>query len=433
MFAKKSDKPMNAIVRLYVLILLLTCVDSCAKAAPLPKSYPIYLELFCADKARWRDRMGCSYFIWVTDIYTKERKMVYPRKSENGHVIFEYYVYHPTYNVVNTGVDKSIPFYIEPYDTLVIDIDNMGRPLLYRNADGSQYKYAQMLSHDISNHKLYTLSDYDNDRDKSSFSLFSERLIGKMNHALDSINRIADLYRFTEEERRIATCNARMQYLLWMFEFSTFRSHMLQEYATKHNNGWQNIEADDEETDDIRNPEYYACMRSLMNDSKSLSSQYLGVFLNDYENSEILKHDQYLYVGDTHLDSLRMDSALCARDMQISGVGEPSAFISIINERKYMEKPDDDGIMLKEAKVVANRFAPKQETRKFISDTDVRNAMSFHAPQGLNLVPLITAGVGQIIKLIRGKKEPKRSNRQKILDSLEEDDRIREQIRTGVR
>lgn len=430
---------MNAIARLYFFVLLLTCMDSCAKAAPLPKSYPIYLELFCADKTRWRDRTGCTYYIWVTDIYTKERKMVHPRKSENGHVVFEYDVYNPTYNVVNTNTGKTIPFYVEPYDSLVIDIDNMGYPLLFRKPDGSQYAYANMLTHDISNNKLYTLSAYDDDRDHSTFSSFSDNLLDKMNHALDSINRIADFYRFTDKERSIALCNARAQYLLWLFEFSTFRSHMLQEYASTHTAGWQNLDTDDKETDEIRDPKNYMCMNPLLADDQCLASRFIDVFLNDYENSEILRHDLYLYAGDTHADSLRMDSALCARDMQITGVGTPSPLIRIINERKYMEIPDDYGIMLKEAKIIASRSPLKTEnTRTFITQRDIEDAKSFQMPTGFNVLGLIGLGVQQTIKLFRGKKQPKpsnqnSSNRQKILDSWAAEDKLDDMIRKGVR
>ncbi len=434
MFANKNNEPMKADIRLFILTLMLVCTGSCANATPLPKSYTVYLDLFCADMSRWRDRTGASYYIWVTDYYTKERKMMYPQKVGNGHIIFEYDVYFPTYNVVNTRDGKTIPFYIEPYDSLMIDIDYTGYPLLYRNPDGSQYEYANMLTHDISTHKLYTSADYDNDRDNSTFATFTDKLTSKMNHTLDSINRIADFYKFTQKEREIATYNARMQYLLWMFEFTTFRTHMLQEYASKHSTGWQNIDTDDEEIDAMTNPRSYACMTPLLNNIHSLSSQYLDVFLNDYDNSEILRHDLYLYAGDTKEDSVRMDSAICARDMQITGLDSPSELIRIITERKYVDIPEDRGIMLKETKIIANRFAkPKSEERVLITKQDIMNAKSFQAPTGFNILAPISYGVGKLIDLIKKKRGVKPSNRQKILDLLEEEDRTNELIRKGLR
>jgi len=417
---------------LFFILLLFFAND--ANATPLPKSHPIYVELRCPNYA-WRDRDGASYYIWVADIFTKEKKMVYPQSSNNGCVKFEFYTYFPLYSVINTNRNTTIPFYIEPYDSLIIEIDPTGKPLMYRNTDGSEYKYAKMLSHDISNNKLYTSDDYYADRDGSTFLSFTDILNRKMTLATDSVNKIANLYGFSTKERNLALSNTRMQYIMWLFEYTTFRSHMLQEYATKHNAGWQNSYEQDREIEHIVTPEYYTnLLSSTMNDSISLASQYLDVFISGYERSDILKHDLYMYSGDTKADSLRMDSVRFSRDMAISGLTSPSPLINLIVERQYVEIPDDYGLILKEAKIVAKR-EPKKEDNiwNHLSERDKQDIMSFTVPKGFNIYPLIVAGVKGIAKLIKGNKTPKLSKREQILKSFEDDDDISQKIRTGVK
>ena len=432
MFAKKNY--MSSKIKLHLAFILSMCFYTCVKAIPLPTSNPIYIELICSEKTKWRDNVGLSYYIWHTDIYTKEKKMIHPKSSKNGHVVFELDVYNPTYNIINTNLSTTIPFYVEPYDSLIIEIDPDGTPLMYRNANGSIYAYENMLRHDISSKKLYTSQDYVNDRDNSTFKIFTEKLTTKMNHAIDSINHIASLYKFSEKERDIAVCNAKMQYMLWMFEFTTFRSHMLQEYASKHTTGWQNLEVDDQETDNIRNPENYSCISSLITNDKCLSSQYLDIFINDYENSEILKHDQYLYFGDTSRDSARMDSALCARDIQISGTDQPSALIKIINDRRHLELPTDMGIVLKETKVISQYDFTNDDKRFKLTEREIDDLKSFQAPVGFNILGLAAYGINQLFKLFgKSKGNVKQTTGNKLLDYFNKEDEMEEKIKNGLR
>lgn len=438
MFARKNLKPTNMsnINIKSICAILFLIISNSIIATPLPKTSPVYVELRCKNYA-WRDRHGASYYIWTSDIYTKEKRMEYPKSSSNGVVKFEFETYFPVYSVINTNHNTTIPFYVEPYDSLVIEIDPSGKPLMYRNTDGSKYRYANMLAHDISNNKLYTTDDYYNDREASTFLSFTENLTNKMRHATDSVSMIADLYGFSDKERNLALCNTRMQFMLWMFEYTTYRSHMLQEYAEKHDTGWQNSYDQDKEIEHINTPEYYTeLLSSTINDKDCLASQYLDVFINGYERSELLRHDLYMYSGNTHADSLRMDSVRFARDMAISGISTPSPIINLIVERQYVDIPDDYGHILKEAKIVSNRKALPINYRPLITQREIDDAKSFHAPQGFNIMPLISWGIEKLANLcgISLKKGQKRlSKRKAILKSFEEDDDIKQKIEKGLR
>lgn len=389
-------------------------------ATNLPKSRPVYIELRCYDKIRWRPKDICQYNIWVKDIYTRESRFLYcDMVSHTDYACFEFEAYQPVFDVIRTSRGTNIPFYIEPGDSLIIDISAEGKPLSYRTMDGKTYEHSMFLLHDISNNDLYSASQFNEDKEKYSFADFTDTILTKMSNTEEEINSMADKLSFSAKERSMSLCNAKLQYLLWIFEYTTYKSHEMAEYSKDHDSGWKSIDSQDTEIAAMRDKDNYRFLSTLpLKDSICMSSRFFDQFINGYENSEILRQDQYKYFGVTSQDSIRMDSAYIAQDRAITGLDTTSIFMDIVLQRRHMIIPDDYGFFLKDVKVYASRLPSAQERLEkasIMSAEEIHNMLSFHAPQGFNVGALISKG----IKLIFGDKKAKaKAKRQKILDSL---------------
>ncbi len=401
---------------------LLLLLELCpAYASVLPKSRPIYIELQCYDKVRWRPKDVSQYHIWVKDIYTKENRFLYGEiVTHNNYACFEFEAYQPVFDVIRTSNGGCIPFYAEPGDSLVIEITSDGKPLLYRNTDRTPYAYNNFLLHDISNSSLYDATQFDDDKHRYGFTDFSNCILTKVADVEKKINEMADKMEFTSRERALSLCNAKLQLLLWIFEYTNFKSHELSEFSKDRDSGWRSIDSQESEVAAMRDRANYGFLRMLpLNDSICMSSRFFDMFINGYENSEILKQDQYLYFGVTDVDSARMDSALIATDRAISGLDSTSLFMDIVLQRRHMVIPEDYGFFLKDVKVYARRnpdAAERLAKASIMSAEEIHNMLSFHVPQGFNVGALIFHGIK---KLFGDKKAKAKAKRQKILDSLE--------------
>jgi hypothetical protein len=237
-----------------------------------------------------------------------------------------------------------------------------------------------------------------------------------MNVSLDSINKIADKYKFCDEERKLALCNAKMQYALWIYEYAPFRTNEIQQHALTHNSGWQNEESDDADIAAIQDINNYSFMIDLpLHDSICMASRVFPLFVQSYEHSYILNHDLFRYYGTEAEDSIRIDSALIAKDMTISHSNTPSLFILTSITRKYMDEDPiiDDAIKLKEVNVVARK---DWEQAFAFSSRDITNAkMTYNI-----LSP--SYWLFERKRMLRMKKV------KKIIDELSKDDAEREAI-----
>lgn len=89
------------------------------------------------------------------------------------------------------------------------------------------------------------------------------------------------------------------------------------------------------------------------NDSTVFASKFFPAFIQSYEHAQVLNYDQYLYVGMTNADSLRMDSAFVAKDLAITQNGHASLFMEVALQRRHTQQPVNDGsVKLKEVQVI---------------------------------------------------------------------------------
>lgn len=342
---------------LFLLIHFLFGISSHAALPPQKKN--VRIELHYAGKPRYD--IGRYQYFFLRDMYFNTEIKIVGDNSFTGTSTFDFALYYPLYDEIRTASNRTIPFYVEPGDTLIIHVNEAGHASSYRLKNGNEVKYTNLLRHDISNQRLYTDKDFADDRQSHNFLTFISSIQKRTAQALDSINAIADKYQFSEDERRIATNNIRLQFALWINEYAQNTATELSTYATHHKEGWHSTPEQDAEMEAIRNPANYAFMKSLpLNDSLSLISRHLPLFLRSYEFSPVLCHDQYLYYGSTTSDSLLMDSAFIEHELSITNAPAPSLYMQIALQNRHIDTPvtvDDGSIQLRNVDVVGlNQF-----------------------------------------------------------------------------
>lgn len=333
-----------------------------ALSAPLPEAKPVHIEVKCDPKAAGLTSNRHMEF-WLTDLYTGEEKRIRSEYVGNGTDVLDFQLYHPLYDVLNRTSARPVPFYVEPGDSLVIHLGTGGKVLGYEHANGQPVKYEQLLRHDISYQDFYTDDDFKNDG-QGSFVQFADSVLHKMQTTMQLIDEVAARYRFSDQERQLARCNAQLQYALWIFEFGPLTSTRLTDYSRQHNHGWQSLPQQEADMAAICDTSNYGFLRQLpLNDSTCLASRLLPQFIQSYEHAEVLTCDLYQYYGSSPADLARTDSAFVAKELAITQCDHPSLFMDIALKRKHA-KPvktepappivDDGSILLEGVEVAAS-------------------------------------------------------------------------------
>lgn len=342
---------LNVTCRMVVLfaILHVTCIVGAWAVSP-PPSKPVHIEV----RHPWS--RGRLMYFWLTDLYTKEERKVRSEARREGVAVLDFKLYHPLYAEIIPSGNQSIPFYVEPGDTLIIRVGKNGRVEAYERPDGQPVKMERLLRHDVSNRSFYTAEDFAEDKRQGRFPDFVERMKGKMTVALDSVERVADRYGFSEEERCLARCNVQMQFALWLFEYAPMKSSELLAYANHHEGGWQSLPKQDAEVEALRDLRNYGFLSDLpLNDSTLFASQFFPAFIQSYEHAPVFNYDQYLYAGTSLDDMARMDSAFVAKELAITHDVRPSLVMDMAVARRHMEavpEEDDGSIRLQEVEVM---------------------------------------------------------------------------------
>ena len=95
-------------------------------------------------------------YFWLTDLYTKEERKVRSEARREGVAVLDFNLYHPLYAEIIPSGNQSIPFYVEPGDTLIIRVGKNGRVEAYERPDGQPVKMERLLRHDVSNRSFWT-------------------------------------------------------------------------------------------------------------------------------------------------------------------------------------------------------------------------------------------------------------------------------------
>lgn len=356
-------------------------------ASQPPQKRPVHIELIYDDSQATTTVMGngrsmsilpFTYF-HLSDVYSNKEIKIGSDLYRDNISSLDFELSHPLYDEIQRGSNVRIPFYVEPGDTLLIYLNRSGRALRYSSRDGGPAKCTKLLLHDISNRVFYNEKSFVKDREGVLFPEFVERVVIRMHSVLDSVSNIANIYDFSEKERRIAMNNVKLQFALWIFEYAPYKYAELSAYSSRHKEGWQSLQKQDDELASIEDVANYAFLRELpLNDSTCMASKFFPHFLTSYENTHVLNCDQYLFYGTNASDVARMDSALVAKEKRMTGLTTSSLFLDIAMERKHIDLPLNDGsIQLKEVKVIGSKPTGYY---KGISDAEMLNARLNNRP-----------------------------------------------------
>ena len=220
MWHKSFSMLFHARTYLYMVIACWWQVTSVC-AMPLQVSKPVCIEV----SHHWG--MGRLMYFWLTDLYTREERKVKGEYVDDNVVVFHFDLYHPLYEEIIPSGNQRIPFYVEPGDTLIIQVGKNGRVEKYERTNGKPVEMERLLRHDVSNRQFYTAEDFSTDKQECTFTTFVERVSEKMAQALDSVERVAIRHDFSAQERQLARCNVQMQFAIWLFEYVPYKSSEL--------------------------------------------------------------------------------------------------------------------------------------------------------------------------------------------------------------
>lgn len=391
-------------------------------AAPLPAKKPVQIVLRYQRQGKCDFYPSKSFHIRLMDPYYKKEEKVNSEYLLDNMSKLDFYLYHPVYDVIIDG-GRSIPFYAEPGDTLMIDIAATGQVNSYTRKNGEAVKYENLLRHDISNNVFYDADMFAADKDGVSFPVFVERVKERMNAAIADVNAVADKWNFSDEERSLAVDNVRLQFGVWIFEYAPFVTSEMANYSHVHSEGWQSLPQQDTQIEMLADTRNYRFMKDMpFNDSICISSRYYSQFVSSYQHALVLNHDQHLYYGESEEDVVRMDSAFVAKDLAMTEADEPSLFVRAALEIKHVELPEDpvrDGsIALKEVQVIGldhfyRRFGKAEEPDYKKMAKEYWNPATYY--KGMNIDYLFN------MKKVRRYKHAK-----KIVEKLSKDDAYRE-------
>lgn len=313
-------------------------------------------------------------FFNLNDVYSRDEQKIGSEAYRDGVTVFDFDLKYPLYDVIQNGGRSKIPFYVEPGDTLIIQVSPSGDAISYRTSDGQNARYENMLLHDISYNRFYTEKEYREDKRDVRFPQFIDRVVNRMNATIDSVNAVADKYGFTDYERRLATNNVKLQYGAWLFDYSLPKRKENTASTSKRKGGEQIPPEQLQAISDIQNVDNYSFVRTLpLNDSLCIVSRFFPEFMDSYETSYFLTSEQHLYSGNSMYSTARKDSAFIAQDKLLTGDSRPSFFMDIALERRHFEAPsiDDGSIRLADVQVIGSS---DQDTHVSISAQDMLNA-----------------------------------------------------------
>lgn len=401
-----------------------------ASAFVPPKGKAVHIELVydvegrttAMGETRYFDVVPYTYFR-LNDIYSDVEHKVGSESYGERSTALDFEINHPLYDELIPNNQCRIPFYVEPGDSLIIYITKTGCVQKYGMKNGKEVKCEKMLLHDISNSEFYTAHDFEADRKDTDFPQFVQRVMKKMHVVVDSVNRVADKWGFTDKERSIAVNNAKLQFAIWLFEFAPYKQGQLSEYSRTHKSGWQMMPNQESDLLAISSEKNYAFLNELpLTDSTCLASKYFPQFIQSYEHAHIFNSDQYLYYGTTKNDIARMDSAFVAKERRITGRMMPSLFMDIAMERRHYEPlPDDGSIHLKEVQVMGRRsdgYFPG------ITAQDMLNAK-------LNSRPVYNA-LSPSYWLYDRKREKRKARARAFIKKLEEEEQREQEERDAI-
>lgn len=376
----------------------------------------------------------------LVDAYTDDEEKIVSAREGDKVFALTFNLRHPLYDMLKEN-GRLIPFYVEPGDYLVITIKEDGTRR-YKMADGSECRWKTMLMHDVSNETYYDESMFDADKQNATFKGFVDRVVERMDSAVTQVVSVANREKFSTEEKDVSISNVKMQFALWLMEYASWKTVQLGLYAKKQQAGWQSLPEHEAEMAALEDVKSYSFMRRLpMNDESCLSSRFFPLFLQSYQHSHVLNHDQYLYFGDMVKDHAKMDSVLQAREKAITGMSSASVFMDVIMTKRKMARDEAaKRIMLAKKENVADTTQSiKLEEVEVWSQKRIAKATQLsenekllvklnNAPTGFNILAPIFWLVDKYLLQPMHKKKPTAKEKAKVLVQQygEEDDKLQE-------
>lgn len=407
----------SKIKRLFSLCMLIGIAGKAFGYIP-PQKENVHIELHY-DIPATTNVMGASekkgilpytYFM-LSDIYTDETKKVSSDTYDEGVTALDFELNHPLYDYIMSSGNVKIPFYVEPGDSLIINVTKLGKVLSYKNKKGGEVKYEKMLLHDFSNNIFYTEKLFKEDKQDVRFPEFVSRVMIRMNAVIDTVNMVAIKYAFSPEELNMAVNNVKIQYGRWLLQYAPYES------LTANGNSLSK-EEQEAYLAEITDAANYAFLKKLpFNDSTCVASRFFPRFIECYQNCYYLNSDQRRYYSPLHSSKERMDSAYIAKDLAVTGQVRLSVFMGMAMARRNYEAPniDDNGtVELKEVKVLGQR---KEYAKAVTTEEMVRWRQE----------QKVAGGVFSPSYWLGGRKQEKKKERvRKLVDQIAAEDDARE-------
>lgn len=376
----------------------------------------------------------------LRDVYDNSEETITSSMESVRVFSLKFKLRHPLYDVVKEG-NAEYPFYVQPGDYLIIVVHEDGK-IEYRMADGSVFRYEKLMNHDVSRQSYYDESQFDADKQNSTFSQYVNRVLQKMDSATAKVVDVAYKNGFSQEERNIAINNVKMQFTLWLFEYTSWKTVSLALSNRNKDAGWQAKPEFDADMEAIADTKNYSFMRRLpVNDKTCMASPYFALVAQRYLYAHVLNHDQYLYFGETEADHARMDSAFVAKDKEITKLPYTSVFkdvallcrqaqranVDLSSATPTCEAPLDTSksIHLKEVEVWSGS---RLGTASLLSPNDILNMKLNNAPRGFNILSPVFWALDKFVISKWRKRHPDNKTRAKRITEQygTEDDLLRE-------
>lgn len=376
----------------------------------------------------------------VVDAYTEEETKVESSRDGNNAFSLMFNLRLPLYDSIKEN-GRLIPFYVEPGDYLIINVKEDGT-IKYKLADGNECKWNKLLKHDVSNETYYDEKMFEADSRDASLLEFINKVVNRMDSSVARVAKVANEEKFSVEEKNVAISNVKMQFALWMMEYASWKTLLIARQANKQQAGWQSRpenEADIEALENVRN---YSFLRRLpINDESCVASRFFPLFVQSYQHSHVLNHDQYLYLGDKDSDHVKMDSAMIAREKAITGMNRGSVFMDVIMAKRQMARDEESKRMLiaKKESAIDTTNSIKLNEVEVWSTNGMANAMKFsddellimklkRAPTGFNILGPIFWALNKYVITPWKKKHPsaKEKAKMRVQQYGEVDDALRE-------
>lgn len=263
-----------------------------------------------------------------------------------------------------------------------------------------------------------------------------------MDSAVTKVVNVANKEKFSADERDVAISNVKMQFALWLMEYASWKTVKLGLYAKKQQAGWQSLPEHEKEMEALENVQSYSFMRRLpMNDKSCMSSRFFPLFVQSYQHSHVLSHDQYLYYGNTERDHYKMDAVMLSREKSITGMRDGSVFMDVIMAKRRMARDEKAKrlILARKDNVADTTQSIKLEEVEVWSEERIKKAVQLtenekllvklnNAPTGFNILAPIIWLVDKYLIQPMHKKKPSAKAKAKVLVQQygEEDDMLQD-------